>query len=108
MPNHVHILIEVLEGKVLMSIVKTWRSYTAHKFNKMLGRNGKVWMKDYFDRYIRDDTHFRDVVAYIDNNPVNAGLVKEPCEWKWSSACVIAHGDVGGPEGVNQSLTFNL
>ena len=108
MPNHVHVLIEVLEGKVLMSIVKTWRSYTAHKFNKMLGRNGKVWMKDYFDRYIRDDTHFRDVVAYIDNNPVKAGLVKEPCEWKWSSACVIAHGDVGGPVGVNQSLTFNL
>ena len=96
MPNHVHVLIEVFEGKTLTSIVKLWRSYTAHKFNEILGRKGKVWMKDYFDRYIRDDAHFRDVVAYIDNNPVKAGLVRVASEWKWGSS---AHGDVGGPSG---------
>lgn len=86
MPNHVHVLIEVMEGKMLTTIVKTWRSYTAHKFNEILGRKGGVWMKDYFDRFIRDDAHFRDVVAYIDNNPVKAGLVRESYEWKWCSA----------------------
>ena len=101
MPNHVHVLIEVFENKTLTTIVKSWRSYTAHRFNEILCSKGQIWMKDYFDRYIRDDKHFRDVVAYIDNNPVKAGLVKEPCGWKWSSLWWErndAHGDVGVPE----------
>ena len=44
--------------------------------NKILGRKGQFWQEDYFDRYIRDDSHFHDAVTYIEFNPV-AGCVND-------------------------------
>ncbi|MBQ7212782.1 MAG: transposase [Muribaculaceae bacterium] len=84
MPNHVHILIEVKEGWSLSTIMHSWRSYTAKAANKVLGRTGEFWQDEYFDRYIRDEEHYRNVMNYIDNNPVKAGLK----DWKWCQAMV--------------------
>ena len=86
MPNHVHTLIAPVEGMSLSEIMYDWKSYTTHAINKALNRKGKLWMMEYFDRYIRDDNHFQKVVNYIHNNPVKAGLVAEPADWRWSSA----------------------
>ena len=86
MPNHVHTLIAPVEGMSLSEIMYDWKSYTTHAINKALNRKGKLWMMEYFDRYIRDDNHFQKVVNYIHNNPVKAGLVADPADWRWSSA----------------------
>ena len=93
MPNHVHILIEVFNGFSLSEIIHSWKSFSANQINKLLNRTGQVWMMEYFDRYIRDYEHFDKVVNYIHNNPVKAGLVKSPSEYRWSSAY---DGDSGG------------
>lgn len=85
MPNHVHVLIEVLEGITLSTIVQEWKSYIAHQANRILKRKGKFWMSEYFDRYIRDERHFNNAMNYIDNNPVKAGLVRNPEDWRWCS-----------------------
>ncbi len=42
-------------------------------------------MQEYFDRAIRDERHFRTAVAYIEHNPVQAGLCEAPEDWPWSS-----------------------
>jgi len=83
MPNHVHVLIEMM-GESLSKIVHSWKSYTAHQANKLLGRNGVFWGPDYFDRYIRDEKHLNATVEYILRNPVKAGLVDVPEEWPWA------------------------
>ena len=83
MPNHVHVLIEVMEGWTLSTIMHGWRSYTAHQANKILERTGVFWMEEYFDRYIRDEKHLETVINYIDNNPVKDGLVDEAHKWPW-------------------------
>jgi REP element-mobilizing transposase RayT len=85
MPNHIHALVEVWQTP-LGKILKDWKSYTAKEANKILGREGTFWEDDYFDRYVRDQEHFRRVVRYIENNPVKAGLVRMAAEWSWSSA----------------------
>jgi len=54
------------------------------------------WQADYFDRYIRDQEHYRMVVRYIENNPVKAGLVREPAQWRWS--CAVYRGLFGSDE----------
>ena len=46
----------------------------------------KFWMDDYWDRYIRNTEHFSNVVDYIHNNPVKAGLCERAEDWEWSSA----------------------
>jgi REP element-mobilizing transposase RayT len=85
MPNHLHILAEM--GKPLGEVLKNWKSYTGSEANKMLGKVGETfWQADYFDRYIRNQEHYRKVVRYIENNPVKAGLVREPSQWRRSSA----------------------
>ena len=86
MPNHVHVLISPFEGVSLSKIMFDWKSYTTHAFNILLGRKGKIWMNDYFDRYIRDNDHFNNVVDYIENNPVKAGIATASSEYKWGSA----------------------
>ena len=55
----------------------------------------QVWMREYWDRFIRDDTHHKAVVDYIHNNPVKAGLCKEAKDWPWSSAAGNADVLVG-------------
>jgi len=52
----------------------------------MLGRRGRFWQEDYRDRYIRDEEHFLGVRAYIEENPVKAGLCTRAAEWPFSSA----------------------
>ena len=85
MPNHVHLLIT---PRVPLPVVTRWlKGSTARKANLILGRTGKAfWQDESFDRWVRSQTEFDKVVAYIENNPVKAGLVDSPELWPWSSA----------------------
>jgi len=85
MPNHVHALIETSQTP-LAEILHGWKSYTGKAANRLLKHTGDFWQAEYFDRYIRDEEHFRKAVHYIENNPVKAGLVKSPEEWIFGSA----------------------
>ena len=86
MPNHVHLLLTPDARHSLGEIMRSLKSYTAHEANRLLGRTGKFWFEDYFDRYIRDADHYATVVRYIENNPVKAGLCSAPEEWRYGSA----------------------
>jgi len=86
MPNHVHVLLTVLEGYPLGTIVSSWKRFTAREANFAMGRQGVFWQVDYWDRFIRTERHFSTVETYIDLNPVKAGLVGEPRLWPWGSA----------------------
>ena len=86
MPNHVHVLIEQTEGWPLDKVVAGWKSCTAKQINRYLGKCGVVWMRDYHDRYVRDDTHLQAVIEYIHDNPVKAGLAAHAKDWSYSSA----------------------
>lgn len=86
MPNHVHLLVEFLAGSLLSEVLKSWKSFSAHEANRILGRSGQLWQEDYFDRFIRDATHFDNARRYIRENPVKAGLVEHPEEWPYGSA----------------------
>jgi putative DNA methylase len=86
MPNHVHVLIETLGEWSLARIVQSWKGSTARQANVVLGRQGRFWAREYFDRYIRDEDHLQRAVLYVHNNPVKAGLVAEPAEWRFGSA----------------------
>jgi putative DNA methylase len=84
--NHVHLLLTPCAEWSLSQIMKDMKSFTSHEANKILGRRGQFWMEEYFDRYIRDAKHFSNAIAYIENNPVKAGLCARPEEWPFSSA----------------------
>ncbi len=86
MPNHVHVLIRMIDDAPLGTIVKAWKASSAVRINRLIGQAGSLWLPDYHDRFIRDLDHFHNAVAYIRNNPVKAGLCRKPSEWSFSSA----------------------
>ena len=92
MPNHTHSLLTRFEHTTLAEIMQAHKSYTAHEANEMLGLSGQFWMKEYFDRFIRNADHFRSTVKYIEDNPVKAGLCREASDWPFSSAWFKKHG----------------
>jgi hypothetical protein len=78
MPNHVHVLFTPQQP--IGPIINTWKSYSALQIHRQLERTGSLWQPDYFDRLIRNDDHFNNAVAYIESNPVKAGLCATPAE----------------------------
>ncbi|HJQ58831.1 MAG TPA: transposase [Vineibacter sp.] len=86
MPNHVHVMVEQVVGHRLGDIVGSWKRFTALRANRILERRGPFWQTEYFDRFIRDERHYHAAVAYIEENPVKANLVKAASRWPWSSA----------------------
>ena len=86
MPTHVHVLVSQTEGWRLSSIIQSWKSFTAKAVGRPLDQRGRFWAPDYFDRYMRDDGQMQAALAYIENNPVKAGLCLAPHDWTWSSA----------------------
>jgi putative transposase len=85
MANHVHVL---LLPKVAVSrLMKSLKGYTAREANRLLGRTGEpFWQRESYDHWVRDETEWRRIAAYIENNPVKAGLVSEAGDYRWSSA----------------------
>jgi len=76
MPNHVHALFVQNPDFPLEKLVLSWKTFTTRTINKLIGRTGTLWQRDYFDRLVRDDKHFRNCVRYIRRNPEKACLTK--------------------------------
>ena len=54
-------------------------------FNRMHSRSGTLWEERYKSLIVEDGTAARMMAAYIDLNPVRAGMVVDPAEYRWSS-----------------------
>ncbi len=74
MPNHVHALFRLVEPFRLESVLKSWKGFTAREINKRLGRRGKLWQDDYWDRLIRNESHWLKCRDYVFDNPQKANL----------------------------------
>lgn len=86
MPNHVHVLAELRDEVLLSDLIKKWKGSSATEANRILGRRGTFWFREYWDRYMRDAKHLADTTHYIDQNPVKAGLVEYAADWRYGSA----------------------
>ncbi|MBN1243069.1 MAG: transposase [Spirochaetales bacterium] len=108
MGNHVHLLIRPGSGECLSRIMQWILGVFAMSLNRRTGWWGHVW-GDRFMSWIVDG--FRalvDLFAYIDANPVRAGLVVQPREWAASALAQRRRGlcDIAGPIGEALALLF--
>lgn len=69
MPNHVHALVSPLGEYQLSNILHSWKSFTAHKINKHLGRDGPFWQKESFDHIVRNAEQAERIRQYIHDHP---------------------------------------
>jgi REP element-mobilizing transposase RayT len=86
MPNHAHIVCCCLNGTQLGQIVRSWKVFATASINRILRTSGPVFAKDYYDRFMRDGAQTERAIAYVENNPVAAGLCDRVEAWRFSSA----------------------
>lgn len=79
MPNHVHVVFSPLPGYRLESILHSWKSFSAKRANKILGRTGRFWQREYFDHLVRSEESLRRITEYVRRNPERAVLRN----WPW-------------------------
>jgi REP element-mobilizing transposase RayT len=94
MPDHVHMIFtplvnqQAMEIYSLAEIMDAIKGASAHKVNKPLGRQGRVWQVESFDHVLRSSESLDAKIAYLLENPVRAGLVRDwdAYPWLWKRA----------------------
>jgi len=99
MSNHFHILLDTsiqlkkihhntpltndnyVQVNKFIGLIKGGSAFEA---NKLLGRKGKFWMPEPYDHLVRDMDEFFNIIRYILNNPVKAGLITDWKDWNFS------------------------
>ncbi len=74
------------------------QSYTGTMCNRIRGQEGNYWQHETFDHWARDEAEMFRIIEYIENNPVAAGLVQHPEDWKYSSANLRAQSGLAKGE----------
>ncbi len=85
MGNHLHLLATPQTDTGLPQMMQAvGRSYVRY-FNDLQGRTGTLWEGRYRSTLIQADQYLLTCMAYIDLNPVRAGMVPDPKDYPWSS-----------------------
>ncbi len=82
MPDHIHFIAQ-LENTSLAGLMHSLKSYTANEINKVLGRRGHVWEKQYYERGIKGENALNELILYCLENPVRKGLVNNFREYEY-------------------------
>ncbi len=81
MPSHVHLFFELLRTG-LKETLENFKGWTARRIAASVGLSqNRFWQREWFDHWSRSDEEDERIVAYIQRNPVKAGLVDNYRNW---------------------------
>ncbi len=84
MGNHYHLEIETPDGN-LADFMRDLNGIVSQDYNKRHEKTGHLFQGRYHSFLIEKETYLMQVARYVVLNPVRAGLVKKPEQWRWSS-----------------------
>ena len=85
MTNHVHLLLTPQDASAVpLAMISLGRRYV-QSVNKRYARTGTLWDSRYHASIVCSDSHLLACQRYIELNPVRAGMVCEPAQYRWSS-----------------------
>ena len=85
MDNHFHLLATPATADGLPQLMQAVGRRYVRYFNDRQGRTGTLWEGRYRSTVIDTERYLLACMAYIDLNPVRAGLVREAADYPWSS-----------------------
>ena len=85
MTNHVHLLIKVGNKGTISRIMQSITVAHTRYYNYIYRRCGHVWQGRFHSPIVSDDSYMINVMRYIEQNPLRAGMVKSVADYKWSS-----------------------
>ncbi|MEM7812881.1 MAG: transposase [Planctomycetota bacterium] len=114
MPDHVHAMVWFPESGRLAEFMDVWKAESSKTIGRYLAeyaggyRNAfderTVWQPRYYDFNVLTAAKAEEKLDYMHANPVRAGLVTRPSEYRWSSARWYESGrpvgiPIGWPDG---------
>lgn len=95
MTNHVHLLVtsETPQGtsRLMQSVGRRYVQYV----NRTYRRTGTLWEGRFKSSVVQQERYFLLCSRYIELNPVRAGMVIDPSQYRWSS---YRHNGLGQPD----------
>jgi putative transposase len=85
MTNHVHLLVAAKAEAAVSRLMQSIGARYVRYFNRRHERTGTLWEGRYKSCLVASDQHLLAACRYIDLNPVRAGIVRHPGEYRWSS-----------------------
>jgi putative transposase len=93
MKNHVHLVLETQEeGGSLAEIMKGINLSYAQHYKRKYDHIGHFWQDRFKSILVSSDQYLLACGSYVELNPVRAGIVKNPGDYRWSSYGVYAYG----------------
>jgi putative transposase len=89
MPNHFHLVLWPLGDGDLSTWMGWLMNSHVRRYHRHYHSSGHIWQGRFKAFPIEEDEHLRDVLRYVERNPLRAGLVERAEAWAWSSLAAI-------------------
>lgn len=107
MTNHVHLLVSADQDHAPAAMMKALGQRYVQYFNKTYRRSGTLWEGRYRSCPTQAEAYLLSCQRYIELNPVRAGMVDHPGDYRWSSYRANAQGEADPqvkPHDIYQAL----
>jgi putative transposase len=92
MTNHVHLLITPSAANDISLLFQGIGRHYVPYINKTYQRKGSLWEGRHKGHVLESDRYFLACMRYVEMNPVRAGMVDHPAQYRWSSYSANAQG----------------
>lgn len=96
MTNHVHLLLSAETAQAVGALMKALGQRYVQYVNRMYRRSGTLWEGRFRSCLTQDETYLLACQRYIELNPVRAGMVAHPADYRWSSYRANGQGETDG------------
>ncbi|WP_286785402.1 MULTISPECIES: transposase [Pseudomonas] len=108
MTNHVHLLLTPESPESSGMMMKGLGQRYVQYVNRTYQRSGTLWEGRFRSCLMQEDTYVLACYQYIEMNPVRAGMVEHPSEYRWSSYRANAQNEpskLRSPHPLHQALS---
>ena len=84
MTNHYHLVVQTPRGNI-SDAIRYLNGVYSQQYNRRHGVTGHVFEGRFASIVVNRPEYLRTLARYVVRNPVRAGLVASPSDWKWSS-----------------------
>jgi REP element-mobilizing transposase RayT len=96
LPHHWHCIGAPLYPVTISLAMQSVKQNSMSAVNERPAGGGELWQPKFLDRALRTVKEYNEEVEYLHRNPVRAGLVSRPEDWRWSS--YNEHADMSAEE----------
>jgi putative transposase len=85
MTNHFHLVVTPRQATAVSMAMQVAGSKYVGYFNRRYARTGTLFVGPFKSMFIESETYWFTCMRYVEMNPVRAGIVADPADYRWSS-----------------------